>query len=896
MKRSLRSWLWRVPLDQEVDEELAFHIEMRTRELVDKGLDPRTAREVVLARIGDAGQLKRTCVDLGRKRDREMRLTQWLEELRGDVRFAVRQLKASPAFTFVAAITLALGIGANGAIFSLVDAALLRPLPLPEPERLAIVFEQSDMVPRGPVSPLNMLDWNDRSRTFEKLAGYIPGVGSMVMAGANGTSEGVPRQWVTSGVFDVLGVRPIAGRTFLPSDDTQEINAVVLSEGFWRNRFGADPALIGTQIRLDGMPFTVVGVVPQQAQLIGSASVWALIQLRRDVGIPGGPSLERLRGLRVFRVVGRTKPGVSLAAATSDMAAVAAALAGEFPSTNKGWSVHLEPLHDVLIGGDLRLTSLLFLGVVGFVLLICCANVANLLMARAAGRARELAIRSALGAGRRRIVRQLLTESLVLAALGGALGIAVGAAILRVTPSVIPDGLLPDAVVPAFDMRVGAFCAVVALVLGVVFGLAPAWHTRGVASSAAAMSGDTRTTTTRGGGIRALLVVGEVAAAVLLLVGAGLLLRTLLAVDHVPRGYAAESVLAVFVDPLGGRYPNKESLLQFFDSVERETSADISVRSTAWASTLPLGESTFGSASFEIVGDPPVDENRKPTANYQIVSPSYFTTLELPVVAGRAFRAADTTDGAPVAIVNEAFVRRHLGGRSVVGARVAVRSPISGLIQAREIVGVARQVKGRPDEAEEFVQLYVPIAQDPSDDIFLLVRPKVGSAASLAPSVRAAIGRVDKEQLVTVGPLMTLDDIAFEATARHRFRALLVLTFAALALMLALVGVFGIIAYSVQQRLREFGVRIALGATTSQVLGLVLGGAARMIGVGAAIGLAAAMLLARSISAFLFGVQPLDPVTFVTVASVLGVTAMTAALVAALRATRVDPVAAFRNE
>jgi len=419
------------------------------------------------------------------------------------------------------------------------------------------------------------------------------------------------------------------------------------------------------------------------------------------------------------------------------MTAVAAALAGEFPSTNKGWSVHLEPLHDVLIGGDLRLTSLLFLGVVGFVLLICCANVANLLMARAAGRARELAIRSALGAGRRRIVRQLLTESLVLAALGGALGIAVGAAILRVTPSVIPDGLLPDAVVPAFDMRVGAFCAVVALVLGVVFGLAPAWHTRGVASSAAAMSGDTRTTTTRGGGIRALLVVGEVAAAVLLLVGAGLLLRTLLAVDHVPRGYAAESVLAVFVDPLGGRYPNKESLLQFFDSVERETSADISVRSTAWASTLPLGESTFGSASFEIVGDPPVDENRKPTANYQIVSPSYFTTLELPVVAGRAFRAADTTDGAPVAIVNEAFVRRHLGGRSVVGARVAVRSPISGLIQAREIVGVARQVKGRPDEAEEFVQLYVPIAQDPSDDIFLLVRPKVGSAASLAPSVRA---------------------------------------------------------------------------------------------------------------------------------------------------------------
>jgi putative ABC transport system permease protein len=352
----------------------------------------------------------------------------------------------------------------------------------------------------------------------------------------------------------------------------------------------------------------------------------------------------------------------------------------------------------------------------------------------------------------------------------------------------------------------------------------------------------------------------------------------------------------VFIDPLGGRYPKRELLLQFYDSLERETSADTNVRSTAWASTLPLGESTFDFASFEIVGDPPVDENRRPRANYQIVSPSFFSTLELPVVVGRSFTAADTTDGAPVAIVNEAFVRRHLAGRSAVGARVAVRSPMSGLIQAREIVGVARQVKGRPDESEEFVQLYVPLAQDPTDDIFLLVRPKVGSAAALAPSVRAAIARVDKEQLVTVGSLMTLDDIAFEATARHRFRALLVLTFAGLALILALVGVFGIIAYSVQQRLREFGVRIALGATTSQVLGLVLKSAVRMIGIGGAIGLAAAVLLSRSISAFLFGVQPLDPLTFVTVSLVLAVTATAAALVPALRAARVDPVAAFRSE
>jgi len=896
MKRSLRSWLWRVDITQEVDEELAFHIEMRTRELVDKGLDPRIAREMVLARIGDATRLKRTCVDLGRKRDREMRLTQWLEELRDDVRFAVRQLKSTPGFTFVAAITLALGIGANGAIFALADATLLRPLPLPEPDRLAIAWERSDALERGPVSPLNMLDWNDQSRTFEKMAGFVPGVGSMVMAGQNGATESVPRQWVTSGVFDVLGVKPIAGRTFLSSDDRERISAVVMSEGFWRNRFGADPSLIGRQIRLDGTLYTVVGVVPQATQMIGSASVWALVQLRRDiVGTPGGPSAERLRGLRMFRVVGRMKPGVSLASAGDDLTTIAAALERDFPSTNKGRTVLLEPLRDVLIGGDLRLTSLLFLGVVGFVLLICCANVANLLLARAAGRARELAIRSALGAGRRRIVRQLLTESLVLAVLGGTLGVGVGAAILRVTPSMIPAGLLPTAVVPSFDIRVGVFCAVVAIALGVIFGLAPAWHTRGVASSAQAMAGATRTTTVRGGRLRAVFVVGEVAAAVLLLVGAGLLLRTLLAVDNVPRGYRADSALTVFVDPLGGRYPTKESLLQFFKSIEREASSDANVRSIAWASTLPLGESTFGATSFEVVGDTPVEENRRPTTDYQIVSPTYFSTLDLPVVDGRAFTDADAADSTLVCIVNEAFARRHLQGRPGTGQRIAVRAP-SGQIQVRQIVGIARQVKGRPDEIEDFVQLYVPLAQDPLDDIFMLVRPKSGPASALASSVRAAIASVDKEQLVTVGPLITLDEVASEATARQRFRAWLVMTFAGLALMLAMVGVFGIIAYSVQQRMREFGVRIALGASTRTVLGLVLRGAARMVGIGAAIGLVAAALLAQSISAFLFGVQPLDPVTFVSVAGVLLLTATAAALVPALRAARVDPVEAFRNE
>jgi putative ABC transport system permease protein len=886
MKRSLRSWLWQVPVDQEVDDEIAFHIEMRTRELMANGLDRKAAREVVLARIGDSGRLKRTIVDLGRKRDREMRLTQFIEELRDDVKFAIRQLMRSPGFTLVAAITLALGIGANSAIFALVDAALLRPLPVREPDRLVMAWERSETILRGTVSPGNLFDWNERTRTFEGFAGYIPGVGGMVMAGADGNAETVPRQWVTRGVFDVLGITPVAGRTFRPEDETKKSGSVVLSEGFWRTRFAADPSVVGLEIRLDGLPFTVVGVVPQEAQLVGVSSIWALLPLRPN---PNG------RGPRVLRVVGRVKPGISLEAASADMTGVAEGLSREYPEANKGRGIRLEPLHDAFIGSEIRLTSMFFLGVVGFVLLICCANVANLLLARATARTRELAIRSALGAGRLRVIRQLLTESLVLAALGGVLGVAIGAAILSAAPSVIPQGLLPGAVALTFDIRIVAFCAAAALVVGLLFGLAPTWQATRV-STTQAIASESRTSTGVGGRMRGLLVVAEVATAVLLLFGAGLLLRTLLAVDNVDRGYRAESVLTMMVDPLGGRYPTAASRLLFFDAVEQEVRKVSGIRGMAWASTLPLGESTFGPASFEIVGDPPVDENRRPTGDYQIVSPGYFNTLDLPVVAGRGFSDGDRQDSALVCIVNEGFVRRHLQGRSPIGVRVAINSATSGKPVMREIVGVARQIKGRPDETDDLVQIYVPMAQDAVDDIFLLVRPAAGPAEALAPPVRAAIARIDKEQLVSVRGVMTLEAVRSEATARHRFRAVMVMTFAGLALLLAMVGVFGVLAYSVQQRVREFGVRMALGATTSQVLGLVLGSATRLIAIGAVIGLAAAAALGRTISTFLFGVQPLDPMTFASVGIILAVTAAIASAAPAIRAARIDPVAAFRNE
>ena len=891
MKRSLRSWLWRVPLEREVDEELALHVEMRTRELVARGMDPAAARDLALSRLGDVASLKHTMTAIGRKRDRDMRLTQGLDELRSDLRFAIRQLKGSPAFTLVATLTLALGIGANSAIFALVDATLLRPLPYGNPDRLVSIWEKTATVPQSYGSPLNMLDWKTRSRTFEAVAGFVPNVGGMVMAGADGNAETVARQWVTSEIFDVLGVRAIAGRTFSAEDEAKRANVVVMSEAFWRTRFNADPGVVGREIRLDGSLWTVVGIVPKDFQLLGQSSIWAVRSL---VNIP-----PRARGAYLLQVAGRLKPGVSIEAAEADLGAVAEGLAREYPQTNKGRGIMVERMHDTVIGSDLRLTSMLFLGVVGFVLLICCANVANLLLARATVRTRELAVRSALGAGRRRIVRQLVTESLVLAVMGGALGTAIGAAILSVAPSLVPEGLLPSSVSLEFDLRVVAFCAAAAVFVGLVFGVMPAWKATAF-STAEVIGSDTRTTTGSGGRLRRLLVIGEVAMAVFLLAGAGLLLRTLLAVEAFDRGYRAESILSMLLDPLGSKYPTDEALQQFYDQVEAEIDAVPGVAGVAFASDRPLDFFDSGGTSFEIVGDPPLEDRERPSTAYQAVSTTYFSTLDLPILAGRAFDRRDTRDGVPVCIVNEAFARAFRG-RSPVGQRVALRPTSSPEAKpvVREIIGVARQVKGRPDEPAEFVQIYVPMAQDLSDDTFLLVRPqtttKSGAAEALAPSVRAAISRVDKEQLVSVRSVLTLEDIARTATGRHRFRAVMVMAFAALALVLAMVGVFGILAYSVQQSVRDFGVRRALGATTHDVLRLVLINAVRVVGTGAAIGLVLAAMSGRLIETLLFGVRPLDPTTFALVTVVLGITAALSIVGPAWRAARIDPAAALRT-
>jgi putative ABC transport system permease protein len=461
---------------------------------------------------------------------------------------------------------------------------------------------------------------------------------------------------------------------------------------------------------------------------------------------------------------------------------------------------------------------------------------------------------------------------------------------------------LPPALALTFDARVIAFCAVTALLVGLLFGLIPAWQATQFSSADVIASGS-RTVTGRGGRIRSVLVAGQVATAVVLLFGAGLLLRTLLAIESVDRGYRAESALTMIVDP-GSGHPNDASLRQFYEAAAQEIMALPGVRGVAWATTLPLGRSYQGSSFFEIVGDPPLAESQRPAADYQIVSPAYFTTVDLPIVTGRGFDERDLPGKVQVCIVNEAFVRRYLRGRSPIGVKVAIRrtpaQPVPPSAQSplvvREIVGVARQVKGRPNEAEDLIQIYVPLAQDTPGDIFMIVRPASGRAEALAPAVRAAMARVDKQQLVSVRDPMTLDDVVWAATARHRFRAVLVMAFAGLALLLAMVGLFGVLTYSVQQRVRDFGVRRALGATTGDVLWLVARSATGVMAVGAVLGLALSAVLGRLLATMLFGVQPSDPATFAFVTVVLALTAAVSTIGPAWRATRIDPAVTLRQE
>ena len=799
-----------------------------------------------------------------------------------DLRYAARVLFRSPGFTLLAAIVLALGIGANSAIFSVVDAALLRPLPYHQPQDLVMLWENPPGYNHNRVSPLNYQDWHDQNSAFSKMAA-ISG-GSRTLVSRDG-AELIAGQAVTSELFSMLGVRPVAGRFFQSDDERPGAALAVISETLWRTHFGADPSLVGRPLTLDGKQFTVVGVAPAGFQIFRPCDLWTLFVVKRS---------PEQRKMHYLQVLGRLKPGVSIEQASAAMAGVAAGIARISPGTNKDWGIHLETLRDSVVGDELRSTTLVVAGVVAFVLLMACANVANLMLARGAGRAREMAVRVSLGASRGRLTQQLLSESLLLAILGGAGGLALAWSLIRVAPRLIPDGTIPSGVVLSLDARVAAFTGLITLATGALFGLAPVWQvTRGPLAGGLRAGG--RGASGSHSKLLGSLAMVEIAIAVLVVTGAGLFVRTLERLDAVDPGYHAEHVLTAHVGLPIERYPTQASTLVFYRNAQRELESLPGVISVSFGGNPPLAGWDIGQG-FHLPADIASGESHEKAAHYQIVGARYFETMGIPLQSGRPF--AETDDGAApqVAIINQELARRYFNDRNPLGAHIVVQAmdnagpkPVE-----REIVGVVGQIKVEGlGERENALEIYVPINQNPWYWASIVARAK-GRPEVLAGAVKAAIARVDRELAVT--DVRTMDEIASSSVARPRFRARLLGGFALLALLLSAVGVFGVLAFSVSRRRREFGIRMALGAQMSDVLGLVL---ARGVGIaagGIALGMAGSAALASSASALLFGVEPLDAASFAFAAALLGAVALAAAAVPAWRATRVDPAVTLREE
>jgi putative ABC transport system permease protein len=789
-----------------------------------------------------------------------------------DLVYAVRVFTKAPGFAVTAMLALAVGIGASCAIFSLLDAAILRPLPFHDASQLVALWERPPQFPRNTVSPLTYLDWRNSGRSFQDMAALASS--NRTLSGADSIPERLVSQSVTSSYFQMLGANPIAGRTFAESDDREHL--AVISEGLWRRRFGADPGAVGKPIMLDGAPFTLIGILPSTFRLMGEVDVWTPLALDPK---------SVTRSSHFLRVLGRLKPGVSVEQARAEMAVIGEQIAQAAPETNKGWGVSVFPLQEDLTGSDLRTTSLALFGAVGLLLLLACANVANLVLARGSMRNLELALRASLGATRPRLIRQLLTESLLLAAGGGALGLWLASGLLQAAPALLPAGTIPPALALELDWRVTAFAIVTSLLTGVLFGLLPSWRASNVDLNSSMRAGGR--TATDGGGIRRVLASGEIALALVVVAGAGLLARTLLQLERVDRGYEPGNVLTMHFSLQGANYAKPEQVQRFYRMAEQELEGVRGVRSVAFAMDFPLEGWSMGEP-FEIVGRP-VAASQRTSAHYQPVTARYFESLGIPIVRGRAFTERDTAGATQVCIVNEALAARFFAGQDPIGMQLKLDSPAP-----LEIVGVSHQVKVEGPAESNTLELYVPVMQSPLPvpASGLAIRT-TGDPVAMIKSAQAAVTRVDKD--LALSSVRTLDEIATDSVARPRFRAVLAAAFAAAAMALAALGVYGVIAYAVSLRLREFGIRMALGATSGNVLSLVLREGLWIAAGGIAVGLAGAAVVSRWLGTLLFGVRPLDPVTFLTVPAVLALVALAACAIPARRAARVDPAVSLHE-
>jgi putative ABC transport system permease protein len=802
-----------------------------------------------------------------------------------DVRYALRSLAKTPGFTAVTLFTLALGIGANSAIFSVVNGVLIRPFPYPEPDRLVLVRESYGGGEQGSVSGANALDWQARAHSFLSLAAWR---GMAVTLLGAGEPEEMSAGLVSSDFFRTLDVAPIMGRGFLPGEDHGQGTVAVIGESLWRTRFGADPKILGRTIDLSGTPYTVVGVAPASLDYPGS-------QLYLPLGFGVGRANDR--DSHSYDVIARLKPGVTVAAAQQDMNAVARGLSSEYPATNTGRGALVMPFADEMVG-SIRPALLLLLGAVAFVLLIACANVANLFLARASSRTRELAVRAALGAGRRRLMQQAMAEAVVLSLLGGALGLLVATWSVDALLALHPRGV-PRLSAILVDGRVLAFTLLVSLVVGALFGLVPALAAAHH-DPADSFRGEGRGTSGRQGSrFRSGLVVAQVALALVLLAGAALLIVSVRRLAGVDPGFQPEHAAAFQFNVPSAKYNGADAQRGFVSRVLAQLGAIPGVSHAGAVYFLPLGDgNTNGDVSVE--GEPAAAPGKERYAGYRIVMGEYLESMGIAMRRGRPLSGTDVGGQPLVAVVNEAFVRSFFGGQNPLGKRVTFGQPDS-TAEWREIVGVVGDVRHTGLAEAAHPELYVPAAQLTADfwtifatlPISFVVRSSL-PMISLFPAIKAAVHDVDPEQAVS--RLRPVSELVSDSVARYRFSMLLLSVFGALALIIAAVGVYGVMAYAVSQRTRELGIRLALGASQSSVRYLVLGRGLGMAALGIGIGLAGALALTRLLVSQLFGVSPTDPAVLAGAVGTLAAVSAVACLIPALRATRVDPVIALRSE